>query len=84
MTILILHKDPDGSISGRCDKRCYDAIYPKCTCICGGMNHAVGRDRAIDNTREHPFLLMDEDDAAHFINNPDRCELFPGEDKNIQ
>ena len=35
----------------RCDRRCYNARSAKCHCICGGLNHAVGRDQAIANTR---------------------------------
>lgn len=38
---------------GRCDARCYDAGEEECDCICGGENHGVGRERAMDNAREH-------------------------------
>jgi hypothetical protein len=37
---------------GRCDARCYDAKHPDCDCICGGVNHGAGLNRAVDNTRE--------------------------------
>jgi len=35
----------------RCDAGCYNSESPHCHCICGGLNHGVGRDQAIDNTR---------------------------------
>lgn len=35
----------------KCDSACYDARAPKCSCICGGKNHGVGEDKAIDNNR---------------------------------
>lgn len=40
-----------GVMIGRCDERCYDAQDDKCHCICGGANHGVGIERAIQNTR---------------------------------
>jgi hypothetical protein len=38
--------------AGRCDAKCYNAWEPECHCICQGGNHGVGRQEAIDNTRE--------------------------------
>ncbi len=35
----------------KCDATCYNARAPKCCCICGGKNHGVGRDKAVDNNR---------------------------------
>ncbi|WP_433542076.1 hypothetical protein ACQP10_37960 (plasmid) [Streptosporangium sandarakinum] len=35
----------------RCDARCYDAHETECDCICAGVNHGVGLDQAIENTR---------------------------------
>ncbi len=48
---LIEVRNSDGLV-GRCDARCYGAIGHKCTCICGGKNHAVGLVTAQGNT-EH-------------------------------
>ena len=45
MTIVTLKKG-DGN-TRRCDARCYRAQGKKCTCICGGRNHGVGRNKAI-------------------------------------
>ena len=51
MVTLIAAYNSEGCI-GRCDAKCYDATGPDCECICGGMNHGVGRRKAEDNTRE--------------------------------
>jgi hypothetical protein len=51
MTTLIAVYNSEGCV-GRCDARCYDAAEEPCECICQGRNHAAGRQRAIDNTRE--------------------------------
>ena len=50
MTTLI--QTVDGSGSHRCDARCYNATGPDCDCVCGGMNHGAGEERATENTRE--------------------------------
>ena len=51
MSTLIAAYNSEGCI-GRCDAKCYNATYPECDCICGGANHGVGIQQAIDNTRE--------------------------------
>lgn len=50
MTTLIAIYNNDGLV-GRCDSRCYNARGPRCTCICGGVNHGVGLNRAVENTQ---------------------------------
>jgi len=52
MTTMIALYNADGCI-GRCDARCYLAKSATCSCICGGVNHAVGRQQALDQTREY-------------------------------
>jgi len=52
MTILIAAYANDQKITA-CDERCYGAITNRCHCICGGINHGVGEEKAIVNTREH-------------------------------
>ncbi|MCP9947200.1 hypothetical protein [Actinomadura madurae] len=42
-----------GSVAGSCGKSCYDAEHPKCRCICIRLNHGVGLEQAIANTRAH-------------------------------
>lgn len=51
MTILIAYYSSNGC-EGRCDAKCYNAVDPKCTCICGGLNHGVGLSQAMDNTQK--------------------------------
>ncbi|WP_026370028.1 hypothetical protein [Kallotenue papyrolyticum] len=51
MATLIAVYTSDGCV-GRCDARCHEAHEPTCDCICGGMNHGVGRQRAAEQTRE--------------------------------
>ncbi|GCE18665.1 hypothetical protein [Dictyobacter kobayashii] len=50
MATLIAVYNSQGCV-GRCDARCYDAIHPICTCICGGRNHGAGLEKSIDQTR---------------------------------
>jgi len=52
MTTMIALYNADGCV-GRCDARCYNAKSKTCSCICGGVNHAVGRQQALDQTREY-------------------------------
>lgn len=49
---LIEVRGGDGKLRGRCDARCYNAREPHCECICGGRNHGVGLQKAIEQTRE--------------------------------
>jgi hypothetical protein len=51
MTTLISYQSSGGD-QGRCDAKCYNAWGPECHCICQGGNHGLGRQEAIDNTRE--------------------------------
>lgn len=51
MATLIAAYNSDGCI-GRCDAKCYNATGQHCDCICGGMNHGVGKQQAEKNTRE--------------------------------
>lgn len=51
MATLIAAYNSEGCI-GRCDAKCYNAKSGICQCICGGANHGVGVNQAIDNTRE--------------------------------
>lgn len=51
MPTLILATDRDGKLKGRCDGRCYNATWPRCLCICGGINHGVGLQNAAHNTQ---------------------------------
>lgn len=51
MVTLLAVYNSEGCV-GRCDAKCYNASEHNCDCICGGMNHGAGQDKAMDNTRE--------------------------------
>lgn len=51
MVALIVEKTSSGRIR-TCNSRCYNAKGAVCVCCCGGKNHGVGFDKAIENTRE--------------------------------
>lgn len=51
MTTLIAVYGSDGLV-GRCDAKCYKAKHQGCTCVCGGRNHGVGLEAAVENTKE--------------------------------
>lgn len=36
----------------RCDETCHAAKLPRCRCVCQGINHGVGFNAALENTRE--------------------------------
>jgi predicted RNase H-like HicB family nuclease len=84
MTTLIAAYNSEGCI-GRCDAKCYNATCPECDCICGGANHGVGRDKAIENTRELAEQWMEEYKHGHPevedfevpAMGPVQLELFP-------
>ena len=49
-SLLIIRRGVD--IVGQCDELCYDAKHPKCVCrACGGTNHGLGYEAAVENTR---------------------------------
>lgn len=47
MTTVLSVGNSDGSRN--CDASCYNATGPKCECVCGGSNHGVGLQKAIEN-----------------------------------
>lgn len=55
MVTLIAAYKADGTCIGRCDAKCYMAKGPRCTCICGGKNHGVGRAQATENSPKVPM-----------------------------
>ena len=61
---LISQYNSDGCV-GRCDARCYNAKGLQCDCICGGRNHGVGRQKAIENTRQHAEQIVEEHNLQH-------------------
>jgi hypothetical protein len=59
MGALLRVTDSEGH-SETCDARCYNAIGPDCSCICGGENHGKGFDFAKQNTHMHGMDMMDK------------------------
>jgi hypothetical protein len=59
VSTLIAVYNSEGCV-GRCDKRCYDADNPRCTCICQGKNHQAGQAQAEDNTRVMADSWLDD------------------------
>jgi hypothetical protein len=51
VTTVIGVYNSDGCV-GRCDAKCYEAQSGTCSCICGGINHGAGLERARENTLE--------------------------------
>ena len=48
-TLIIKHTA--GKKQGQCDSRCYNAKTPTCICCCGGANHGVGLQQALETTK---------------------------------
>lgn len=57
---LIEIRDGSGTVVGRCDAKCYNAEQSHCDCVCGGMNHGAGKQRALENTKEHIKEMIKE------------------------
>lgn len=66
-----------GECIGRCDSKCYNARDRGCSCICGGINHGAGLEKAIENTRKNAGSL---EEGHHHIDlpakRPVQLELF--------
>lgn len=59
MTTLISYVSSSGE-QGRCDAKCYDAAEPRCSCICGGANHGVGLNQAINNVVDQSEIWLEQ------------------------
>jgi len=64
MATLIAGYDSNGC-TGRCDAKCYEATSSECICICCGMNHGVGLNRACENTAALAERWIDEWKKQH-------------------
>lgn len=67
MTTLIIAKQLDGTITGRCDARCHDATGATCKCICAGMNHGKGFTAAVRNTSFKADIRQSAHAAAEIL-----------------
>lgn len=64
-TLLSLYLGRD--IVGRCDVNCWGGDDARCECLCGGMNHGVGLDAAIEQTRRMVDEWIEEHRARGII-----------------
>lgn len=46
MATLITVRTTTGKLLGTCDERCYLAQHDHCACVCGGVCHGIGLQRA--------------------------------------
>lgn len=51
--------------TGRCDAKCYGASGGVCHCCCGGRNHGVGLNQAIENTDKMSVDMIREWKLQH-------------------
>lgn len=58
MTLISVYKGTE--CVSRCDAKCHDAstLAHECDCCCGGRNHGVGHQQALENTREYAEEMM--------------------------
>ena len=81
MAVLIESRKSDGTLIGRCDARCYNAQGVDCDCICGGLNHGKGLDRACIDAEDRwsPIvkkLEREEGVKVSILPSPVQMELF--------
>lgn len=67
-TLLALYLG--GTLVGRCDVNCFNGDDTRCECLCSGINHGVGLDAAVANTR----AMVDE----WIVGNRERGVVFDG------
>ena len=58
MTTLIKRKKFSGPTTGRCDAKCYNAKSKKCKCVCLGLNHGKGLEKAQYMTAKNRDLIL--------------------------
>jgi hypothetical protein len=51
--------------TGRCDAKCYGAKTKNCHCCCGGRNHGVGLNQAIQNTTDYANEMIEDWKKEH-------------------
>ena len=64
MTLFTVYDD--GVFVACCDEKCYNSDSDECHCICGGMNHGIGRALAIRTTLE----MLDSLVLAYCVHHP--------------
>lgn len=76
MTTILIRKNKDGAITGRCNAKCYNAKGKKCHCVCGGVNHGMGRNEAILFSSQHIDVLQDLHKSAEVVFKQGQLQLF--------
>lgn len=75
MTTVVSYRGSGGE-ARHCNAACYDAKGKDCTCICGGMNHGGGLDKAMENTAAlFTHLLEPTADPADWETHWDKLNL---------
>jgi hypothetical protein len=63
--MVVLSVSTSGHRTRVCNARCYDGKpETKCRCVCGGKNHAVGLEKAIENARKIVGMPNGEEDGG--------------------
>jgi len=57
--------------SAGCNAQCYDAKGEVCYCVCGGKNHGIGLEKAIENTKQ----MLEEGNLQDVTYNEEALEL---------
>lgn len=74
MVALIVEKTSSGRIR-TCNSRCYNAKGAECVCCCKGMNHGIGYDKAVSNTRQTVQEVLNKPHTTTFIKLPFKEEV---------
>lgn len=81
MTTLFIAKSKDGRPDRRCDASCYNAKGDKCCCVCGGKNHGVGFDQALEHLALRSSFFYARQSGYSIISIPIQLFLFNEEFK---
>lgn len=79
MVALIVEKTSSGR-TRVCCSRCYNAKGTECVCCCGGLNHGMGYDKAVSNTRQVVQEVLNKPNTTTFIKLPFKGGAGKGEE----
>ena len=66
MPSLIISPVPGKKRPRTCNSQCHYAKHPTCCCVCGGVNHQVGLEKAIENTRILMGVILEANSSVRF------------------
>lgn len=52
---IIMQVFRHGKLIGQCDAKCYAANTDKCSCVCFGDHHGIGRNLAVQKLRTKKY-----------------------------